>query len=292
MVDLVYLQNGRGKSGHCLQDLFSSVNLACALGVQAVYHPCWDRQSILPVDGIRETLGRFKAYEQKLDYAVAEALWEGIDSAEFNRIRQFIDLLDASGRKSLLCINSVYRLHLGQVYTLEQAGFAPSGSFHRALSMLRRMFWGREFPRHNGEIETIAVHVRRGDIMLPNSNHKYRVWDTNFYREVIDDLKFHYPNAHIKLFTQKRRSKDVDSLTDVEVRHGGPSQSTDDFREMVQADLFVPSNSCYSYWLAYLSRGTVRFYGGVDFLDPSLPVENFETASVSVEVPPPKVCPP
>jgi len=275
MLDIIYFQNGRGKSGHCLQDLFSSVTLACALDVGVAYHPSWDRQSILGVENIKSVLNQPAFYGRQVNYACREPAWPGITLEEFDRIRRFAEALKISAKPTQLVIHSVIRVHLSQLHDWELAGLAHPGSFSRALSMLRQMYWGKPFSPKPGPVRDIAIHVRRGNIMLPNSKHKHRVWDADFYAEVIGDLRQEFPQASIRVFTQKWKSEDLDQLIDVEINRGGPNNATEHFRCMANADLLVPSNSCYSYWLALLCIGQVRFYGSVDFLNPDLPMDNF-----------------
>ncbi len=57
-LSIVYQQNGAGRSGHQLKDLFSSVTLALAVGADAIFDASWANQEILPLKNIAQVLKR------------------------------------------------------------------------------------------------------------------------------------------------------------------------------------------------------------------------------------------
>lgn len=108
----------------------------------------------------------------------------------------------------------------------------------------------------------IAIHVRRGDIVVGQVNHNQNLlmrWQTNEYftttlSNVIENLKSIEPIA-IYLFSQGDR-KDFSDFERFENIHFCLDMcAQDSFLHMVYADLLITSKSSFSYKPALLNKG-------------------------------------
>ncbi len=63
------------------------------------------------------------------------------------------------------------------------------------------------------------------------------------------------------MYTELKNSEDLQVLSDhVRIKMGGAKEISSHFREMVEADIFIPCSSSLSTWAAYLSTGLVEIH--------------------------------
>lgn len=108
----------------------------------------------------------------------------------------------------------------------------------------------------NGSRKVIAVHIRRGDYLLPK--HKiHGLIPMSFYENGILELKQFFPNALVALFSD---DKDVCTTFPVDVRVSGLKLSdVEEFMLLASCDAFLISNSTFAWWAAVLS-GSIYVY--------------------------------
>lgn len=109
----------------------------------------------------------------------------------------------------------------------------------------------KEIPKDGKE--TVAIHVRRGDYLLPQHDHFCKL-DNNYYgvalQEYIDDIeKYHFVVFSNDIEWCKENLIEGDMLTFIE-----PGSDYVDLILMSLCDHFITANSSYSWWAAY--RGT------------------------------------
>lgn len=114
----------------------------------------------------------------------------------------------------------------------------------------------------NSEFFNIAIHVRRGDIVIGQENQNANLllrWQGNDYFEkvlhsVVDTIKTNKPIA-IYLFSQGDKSDfpEFDKFSNLHFCLDMNAQ--DSFLHMIKADLLITSKSSFSYKPALLSKG-------------------------------------
>lgn len=101
--------------------------------------------------------------------------------------------------------------------------------------------------------ELVAVHVRRGDYLLPQHDHFCKL-NTDYYSEAIapylDDLeKYHFVIFSNDIEWCKESLIEGDMVTFVE-----PGLDRVDLILMSLCDHFITANSSYSWWAAFMSK--------------------------------------
>lgn len=249
----------RGRSGHVLKDLFTTLIMQRLLGARAVRSRYWQEQKLISSANVNCLLPAPRVNILKVAFYQPRNFWQGINWNEFEKFKMHFSRLPDPCR---VTISSVYRIHLHQVKNWEDNGKIEGGSYASLLADLRRLYWGREtIPEPSQKVRKIVLHARRGDVAAPGglcfNTMGPGKWSAQFYQEKIDCLRKKYPTASIRLLTEKQRSSDLDNIFGAEIDKGDITNLSDHFREMVEADLFLPSNSSLSTWAAYLTQGLV-----------------------------------
>ena len=115
---------------------------------------------------------------------------------------------------------------------------------------------------YNNSFTNIAIHIRRGDILLDNNvtnkNLSMRFSDNNYFinvlKNVIDKLKADKPIA-IYLFSQGNINDFKDFLQFKNLNYCINKNPIDSFLHMVFADILITSKSSFSYKPALLNNG-------------------------------------
>jgi hypothetical protein len=259
MKGITYQQNGAGLSGHGLKDLFSSVAMAEIFGAEAVYDESWNNQSIIPAEHAEMLLASQDDFKRAAIIRRRKKFWTGIPFKELAAAREIFDGMEDGG---LLTLTNVFRIQPYQVDNWERKGLIPEGSYSRVISKLSQLYWGEEEPYR---VDGIAIHVRRGEVGTPRHRHHEwmggGIWNVDFYNGMVKDLRAEFPEKEIRVFSQKRNSRDLLRLGEgAELRLGDDTQLQLHFRELVTAEILIPANSGFSTWAAYLNTGTVRLY--------------------------------
>jgi len=268
VLHIAYRQNGKGRSGHRLKDLFTSVTLSEALGsADPAYDESWAGVVLFDPKNVKAALRpRRDDYQFVFELRPDCDHWGGIGPEKFRALKRLLSSAMASKVPVLLVLSGVFRLHLSQLHSWGIRGWVEGGAFARALSTLRLMYWGGAGPPTPGqEVRRVAIHARRGDVGNPEHRSYHQlgpgtIWTARFYESVIEHLSSSYPDASIEVFTEKSFSDDLVGLKGADLVRGGAESLEDHFRRMVTADILVPANSGLSTWAAYLSTGRVHVY--------------------------------
>lgn len=261
--DIVYKQNGMGRSGHALKDLFTSVILSEIFNLQLIGGPRWKRISIIRFPPTNRSRAIWRVHLR-----LAHPRWDGISKVEFLRLAD--ELRENHSPDTLFVLHGVYRIHLWQVHQWELDGTLPKGVFMRCVERLQELYWGKT-TRTPIRRKHIAIHVRRGDVAAPSHSQYNSMgpgrWSQSFYQDTIDWLRDNYPKKRITLYSERSNADDLLKLKLIAIELGGPPEIRAHFHKMVTADCFVPACSSMSTWAIYLARGRV--------LIPKLPIKHF-----------------
>ena len=259
MREIQYQAKPLGRSGHALKDLFTSVILAKLLNARVVRSPYWHKQALISAENFEAFLPQPSANFAQVVFRGSKFYWGGISWAEFKKFRDYFHGLPEDCR---VRISGVYRIHLCQVKNWEDDGLVPNGSFDSLVKELRQLYWGTEKQiGSNAQVRKIVFHARRGDVSNPKWNGYHVMgpgrWSAGFYQEKINLLRETYPEASVRLITEAKGSADLDKIANAELVKGNRKTLESNFREMVTADLFLPTGSSLSSWAAYLNPGLI-----------------------------------
>ena len=284
-----YIQSSRGRSGHALKDLFTSVILGELLNLDPLYTESWEHQKIVPISRVRSCFAE-TPNSNIVELSPQNAkFWDGIPFSQFERIQEIVN----SHRKSsdvLFTLRRVTRIHITQVYRWEEEGYVECGVTRRILGRLR-MLYGVEIPApiDPSKVKSIVIHIRRGDIANPS--HKLyatrgaAVWTAKFYCDQIEMLARLWPHTAIDIFTEKANSEEIDALLQVpsvSLYRGSDENVCEHFSRMVHADFFIPSDSSLSYWASFLCTGIVYKTMPITHLDFSYSCSNWVSSLDSI----------
>ena len=123
MIHVSCLQNGVGRSGHQLKDLFTSIALAEIIGGEAVYNETWERQLILPAVGVRRELAeRQKGYQYKIRYAPRQRYFGGAAIEDVLALKAKMEIFPGESEDVLLEIVRVFRIYPYQLHNWSRQG--------------------------------------------------------------------------------------------------------------------------------------------------------------------------
>jgi hypothetical protein len=107
------------------------------------------------------------------------------------------------------------------------------------------------------EQKFIAVHVRGGDYLSPNSI--YAILPTAYYRDSLAQLNEEMPNPHVIVFTDDKVHAAGVLPKDREYSFASDFQlsTTQEFFLMSKAQAHVIANSTFSYWAARISQTSI-----------------------------------
>ena len=260
--EIIYHHNSGGRSGHVLKDIFTSVILGELFGLTATYGKAWEKQKLLPVENVQRLLPRptIALKSHQLCLPNKKCQWDGISFREVETLRQQVANVPGRVRFEL---SGVTRIHLSQVHCWETQGLVAEGVYDHLLLRLKQMYWGPSVPCFDlpGQISKVVIHVRRGDVAR-QGHPMYRsmgpgLWSKTFYQKEIAKIRKRFPRCRIRVLTERSNSGDLDGLRGVVLDRGGTESIDQHFRQMIEADLFMPANSGLSTWAAHLSRGRI-----------------------------------
>lgn len=135
------------------------------------------------------------------------------------------------------------------------------------IEELKQKFYNAEARKndvlvYNKEHFNIAIHVRRGDIIIGQENKNQNLqmrWQDNSYFEkvlttVLEKLITHKP-VQIYLFSQGKKKDFAEFKKFNNIHFCLDMSAQDSFEHMVYADLLITSKSSFSYKPALLSNG-------------------------------------
>jgi hypothetical protein len=101
--------------------------------------------------------------------------------------------------------------------------------------------------------ELVAIHVRRGDYLLPQHNHFCRL-DVDYYGKALEPYIAELENYHFVIFSNdiewcKDNLIEGDMVTFIE-----PGNDCEDLILMSLCNHFIIANSSYSWWAAFKSK--------------------------------------
>ena len=120
--------------------------------------------------------------------------------------------------------------------------------------------------------ESVGVHIRRGDYLLPENQQLFGgICTENYYRNAMEQIKRERPNCRFYLFTNDKEwirqqldaqteedTKDTDkvSINNIEVVDLGEQNDYAEFVLMSKCKHNILANSSFSWWASYLNRNT------------------------------------
>ena len=82
------------------------------------------------------------------------------------------------------------------------------------------------------------------------------VWDRRFYQDLVNRLHEQHPGKPIRLFSETRRSEDLQGLKNCKVCLGDKKNFKQHFNSLVSSEYMVPCSSSFSTWAVLIRRGT------------------------------------
>ena len=118
--------------------------------------------------------------------------------------------------------------------------------------------------------ESVGVHIRRGDYLLPENQKLFGgICTENYYMNAMEQIKRERPNCRFYLFTNDKEwirqqldaqteadTKDTDkvSVDNIEVADLGEQNDYAEFMLMSKCKHNILANSSFSWWASYLNR--------------------------------------
>lgn len=182
------------------------------------------------------------------------------------KIRRLPLFDDGNNKEKELC-KQIIRSYSGQKVVI----IAEQDQFYRhqadLIPELQRMFYSApirmtEHLRYDSSCFNIAIHVRRGDIMVDvtNSNLTMRILSNDYFEKVLSQVMEQFTAKsdkplHIWFFSQGK-PEDYPEFGKYENLHWCfDMDAQESFLHMVYADVLITSKSSFSYNPALLNRG-------------------------------------
>lgn len=110
--------------------------------------------------------------------------------------------------------------------------------------------------------ESVSVHIRRGDYLLPENQALFGgICTEAYYREAIEQMKKEHPGCKFYLFTNdkqwvKEQIEEIDDINieDTEIVDAGEQSDYREFVLMSKCRHHILANSSFSWWASYLNK--------------------------------------
>ncbi|MEM9282885.1 MAG: hypothetical protein AAGA96_13745 [Verrucomicrobiota bacterium] len=262
-----YRQEGWGRSGHALKDLFTSCILAELMEGHATFNESWRDQAIVPWEHIATLLSApLSDYDKVIIHRPEKHHWHGISFEAFTEFRDSLFKCLGRSNRVQVRISGVFRIHLYQVHNWEHRGWIPPGSFNRLQTLWRQLCLGtRMMKRAFWPPQAIAIHARRGDVANPSHDQFSKmgpggVWSGRFYQDLVEALLEEFPESAVTVYSERIGSDDLSGISQARLELGGEEETRSHFLKMAEADLLIPASSSLSTWAAYATKGQVWIY--------------------------------
>lgn len=173
----------------------------------------------------------------------------------------FRDFIDIRPNDRLLVDESVFQLKPGANYNIVNR-FDLYKYWHPAcVQDIMDWSWNKEYEDIAIKLrqqlpfdkELVAIHVRRGDYLLPQHDHFCKL-DNDYYSEAISPYLHELEKYHFVIFSNdiqwcKDNLIEGDMVTFIE-----PGSDYGDLILMSLCDHFIIANSSYSWWAAFKSQ--------------------------------------
>jgi len=246
---ITYSQSG-GRSGHALKDIASAIILSLFdKNLELCYHKSWNNQKICKNFNIKN----YKDIKYKKEHIIQirGKAWDGM---QYSRLQSILNEIDALPDETMIKIKGVARIHPNQLHNWYHEGLIREDLFTNKFIPILKNFYNAV---KKDPINQISIHIRRGDIakaMIESG------WDLAFYKNIINKLQKKYPKKPIKIFVQNQGSEDLKDLYKIKnVFINSPKgyfcheTLSQDIDEMVNSEIFIPSNCGLATWICYLS---------------------------------------
>lgn len=205
------------------------------------------------------------SWEYFLGFGEDELTLKGLLTSGFKKVN--LPLFDEDNPESFDLQKRIIQSYTNQkvVFVAEQDQFCQNQ--YSVITDIQRKFYGSK-ARKNEELHfssdyfNVAIHVRRGDIVLgkgnQNSNLQFRWQDNSYFEKVLDQVvantKTSKPIAFY-LFSQGNKNDfpEFEKFSNFKFCLDWTSQ--DSFLHMVFSDMLITSKSSFSYKPALLSKG-------------------------------------
>lgn len=248
---ITYNQNTGGRSGHKLNDIFSTYILSFLIRDLEVHaHPSWQNQALFKFD-----FDKTVDYSQIIEIESKESRNEGMT---FDCFRKIKNKIESAPNESLIMLGGTTRILPMQLTSWFNDGLIKENLFFtKFLPMIRSMYGA-----HNQReaINCLSVHARRGDVADPQNKAYWRFWSADYIDSKIKLFRSQHPNLEINIFSEKENSEDLSILTkykNLNLHLGDENTLKDDINFMVNSKFFMLSNSNLPIWISLISKNTI-----------------------------------
>lgn len=194
-----------------------------------------------------------------------------IDDYQYNQVVEFnrIDeqtILSYKEQAQQKYVNILLKIQLPNAI-LDQ----DTDIYNQIIPHLRQIKQTIPLPYYNSS-KNIAVHIRRGDVN--NITHPGRYTPTLAFKQIIDQLKTHYPNSNVCIFTEitPENKDEFDIFQNNQIKIVADEDILTTMEYLIQADVLVMCKSSFSYiaglynknQVIYIDFGTVQCRSGTE----------------------------
>lgn len=227
------------------------------------------RQPALMPFGISYERATGKELELMLDSS--PYLWSKVRRKLFGRKKKAYFEADKRYHPEIMAWDDIY---LEGYWQTEKYFSAVSGEVRKAYDADKLLRYVREencgdigtlFERQLAQIistESVSVHIRRGDYLLPENQALFGgICTEAYYREALGQIKREHPGCKFYLFTNdkqwiKEQIAEIDDINIEETQIVDVGEQSD-YREFVlmsKCRHHILANSSFSWWASYLNK--------------------------------------
>lgn len=209
-----------------------------------------------------------REYLKKIeDYFQIQNHHPNIDDYQYNQVVEFnrIDehtILSYKIQAQQKCVNILLKIKLPNAI-LDQ----DTDIYNQIIPHLRQIKKTIPLPYYNSS-KNIAVHIRRGDVN--NITHPGRYTPTLAFKQIIDQLKTHYPNSNVCIFTEitPENKDEFDIFQNNQIKIVADEDILTTMEYLIQADVLVMCKSSFSYIAGLYNKNQVIY---IDFWHSPMP---------------------
>ena len=259
-------------SGHILWEIFTVFIVSFLIDCKPIYNSTWDRCLIISKESfLKFTTPPLEEYDKIINIDNIRK-WESINFDDFINIKNIIEKNKQTYTTILVNLSNVCKIHPDVLcfwYNEKQISHEIFSS--KALPLLQNLYY---YDHNNNEINTFAIHMRRGDLCKWCYDIGFTI---DYYRKIINIIneKLNIPiniytestakNTTTQLSINAKERKNINyndistlqNLKNVTIYAGTKKDLSSHFNELCRSKYLMISPSSFSLWAAFISKGMI-----------------------------------
>tara|TARA_B110001452_G_C15241431_1_gene429866 strand:- start:4991 stop:5932 length:942 start_codon:yes stop_codon:yes gene_type:complete len=273
MIHITYIPSSKHilASGHILFEIFTTFIFSMLLDIKPVWDDSWKKSLIITEESIKNnTETKLSKYDHVININNF-IKWESITYQDFLNIKNLIEDSKKNYKNILITLSNVCVIHPDILCNWYNLKYISDDIYTlQAKPMLEKLYY---YDHNNTPINTLAIHIRRGDIVQQCYDYGLTL---DYYKNIINIINEHL-NIQIHIyyedgFAARNNAHDknvinfnyddililgtLENVTLIKGKGTGPDFHKQ-FNELCRNKIVIMSPSSFSLWVGFITSGIV-----------------------------------